>query len=95
MKPTDKLGAETRYRRGVAFYTDREDVIDVHPHHVITDLLPRKERIWCVLKEKNHIQLYTDDREPLKIPTHVIYKLGKIINEIFNMISVQYRFNTD
>lgn len=79
IKPGEKLGAETRYRRGVAFYTNREDVLDVHPHHIITNFLEKKERVWCIIKEKNHIQLYTDDRNPYGKPTYVVYRLGKKI----------------
>lgn len=77
IKPDEVFGAETDYRRGVAFYTGRIDVPDVHPHHVVTKLLERKERAFCVLKEKNHIQLYTNKEVPYNVPTYVLYKLGK------------------
>ena len=76
-KPGEKIGAEDQYQRGVAFYTGREDIIDVHPHNTITKLLPRKERVWCVIKEKNHIQLYTNKEKSYEHPTYVVYKLGK------------------
>ncbi|MGB2706095.1 MAG: glycosyltransferase family 39 protein [Candidatus Omnitrophota bacterium] len=77
MRPGEKLGAETRYVRGVAFYTDRENVLDVHPHHVITRFLDEKERVWCLIKEKNHIQLYEARETPYGKPTYVVYKFGK------------------
>jgi len=76
-KPGEELGAETRYRRGVAFYTDKEDILNVHVHDVITKFLLKKERVWCVIKEKNHRQLYTDDKKPYNKPTYVMYKFGK------------------
>jgi 4-amino-4-deoxy-L-arabinose transferase-like glycosyltransferase len=75
--PGEALGAETRYRRGIAFYTDKEDILDVHPHDVITKFLLKKERVWCVIKEKNHIQLYTDRKKPYNKPTYVMYRFGK------------------
>ena len=77
IKPDEVFGAETDYRRGVAFYTGRIDVPDVHPHHVVTKLLEAKKRAFCVLKEKNHIQLYTNKEAPYNVPTYVLYKLGK------------------
>jgi 4-amino-4-deoxy-L-arabinose transferase-like glycosyltransferase len=80
MKPGEPLGAETRYVRGIAFYTGKEDVLDVHAHHVITKFLDRDERVWCVVKEKNYNQLYDlydDNRKPYDKPTYVLYKLGK------------------
>ena len=75
--PEEIIGAETQYRRGVAFYTGREDVPDVHKHHIITTLLSKPERVWCVIKEKNHIQLYSDPKRHYYKPTYVIYQLGK------------------
>ena len=76
-KPGEVIGAETQYRRGVAFYTGRENIPDVHRHHVITTLLAKPERAWCVIKEKNHIQLYTDPKHYYYKPTYVVYQLGK------------------
>ena len=75
--PEEEIGAETRYRRGVAFYTDRENIPDVHRHHIITEFLSRKERVWCLIKEKNHIQLYTEGKKAYDKPTYVVYKFGK------------------
>ena len=77
MKPGEALGAETRYRRGIAFYMDREDVPDVHKHHIIIKFLSRKERVWCVLKDKNHRFLYESRKKGYEKPTYVIYKFGK------------------
>jgi len=77
MEPTEALGAETRYRRGVAFYVGREDVPDVHSHDALTKFLKRKDRVWCVLKDKNHRQLYTDTKKPYDNPTYLVYKIGK------------------
>ncbi|OGW74955.1 MAG: hypothetical protein A2Z72_07490 [Omnitrophica bacterium RBG_13_46_9] len=77
MEPGERLGAETQYRRGVAFYTNREDILDVHRHHIITTFLNGKERVWCIIKDKNHIQLYTDEKHPYDKPTYVVYKSGK------------------
>ncbi len=77
MSPGEILGAETQYRRGVAFYTSRENVPDVHPHHVMTKLLAGDARAWLIIKDKNHRQLYTDKKRPFKTPTYLVYKFGK------------------
>ncbi|MFH1380936.1 MAG: glycosyltransferase family 39 protein [Candidatus Omnitrophota bacterium] len=75
--PDEKIGAETRYRRGVAFYTGREDVLDVHKHHILTKFLEEKDRNWCVLKEKNHRQIYENEDLPFSTPSYAVYQLGK------------------
>ena len=77
MKPGEELGAETHYRRGVAFYTNRENTPDIHSHSKCTKFLNRKERVWGILKEKNHEQLYEDKKNPYDRTTYVVYKLGK------------------
>jgi len=84
-KPGEKIGAETKFIRGVAFYTDSEDIINVHPHHVITKFLKRKDRVWCVLKEKNHVQLYEGRDRPYDKATYVVRRFGKkviVTNEV-------------
>jgi len=78
-KPGEKIGAETKFIRGTAFYTGHEDIIDVHPHHVITKFLKRKERVWCVLKEKNYVQLYEGRDRPYDKATYVVRRFGKKI----------------
>ncbi len=77
MKEGDKIGAESNYQPGLTFYTGKE-VKDVDRHHHLVNLLRSKERVWCVLKEKNHIQLYTLDTKPyFTKPSYMIYKIGK------------------
>ncbi|MBN1354312.1 MAG: glycosyltransferase family 39 protein [Candidatus Omnitrophica bacterium] len=91
VKPEDKIGAETDYQRGIAFYTGRTDIVDVHPHDTIIKFLPRTDRVWCVIKEKNHIQLYTNEKKAYEEPTYVVYRLGKKVL-ITNKIPEDGRF---
>lgn len=77
MGPRDRIGGETDYQRGLAFYLGREDVVDIHPHHIMTSFFDSTERVWGVIKEKNHVFLYTDKRQPFWRPTYVLYKFGK------------------
>jgi len=78
-KPGEKIGAETKFIRGVAFYTGSEDIIDVHPHYVITRFLKEKNRVWCVVKEKNHVQLYEGRDRPYDKATYVVSRFGNRI----------------
>jgi len=76
-KPGERIGAETDYRRGLAFYMDREDVIDIHVHDVVIKFLASDDRVWGLKKDKNHFQLYTNKKQPFKKPTYIIYESGK------------------
>ena len=76
-KPDDIIAVETRYIRGVAFYTGRLDIPNAHEHHTITKLLAGKKRVWGVMSDKNHSQLYTNEKVQFPYPTYVVYELGK------------------
>lgn len=77
MKPGERLGSESHYRAGLAFYTGIFPV-DVDKHHIVTQFLGSDEKVWCVLKEKNHRQLYELDTKPIWTrPTYAIYQMGK------------------
>jgi 4-amino-4-deoxy-L-arabinose transferase-like glycosyltransferase len=77
MKKGEALGSESNYMAGLAFYTGIFPK-DIDRHHDLYNLMNSKERIWCVLKEKNHRQFYELDTEPLYVkPSYMIYRLGK------------------
>ena len=76
-RPGEAIGAETHYRRGVAFYTKREDIPDIHAHNDMTKFFDRQERVWGVIKEKNYNQLYGDKNQPYDSPSYMMYKFGK------------------
>ena len=76
-KPGEAFAAETDYTRGVAFYTKRENVPDIHPNHLMTGFLSRKDRVWAVIKEKNFDQLYDDLLRPFDKSGYIVYKMGK------------------
>ncbi len=77
VRPNERIGVETCYRRGVVFYLDKENLIDVHRHHIITKFLESKQRVWAVLKYKNYKFLYEDKKRPYRKLTYVVYKFGK------------------
>ncbi len=77
MEQAQRLGSESNYRAGLAFYSGKFPV-DIDKHHILVQLLSSEERVWCVLKEKNHRQLYELDTTPfLMKPSYMVYKLGK------------------
>ncbi|MBN1526294.1 MAG: glycosyltransferase family 39 protein [Candidatus Omnitrophica bacterium] len=77
MKPGERAGAEKDYVAGVTFYTGRF-AEDVDRHHLLVRFLDSGERVWVVLKEKNHRQLYELDHKPYYTkPSYVVYKYGK------------------
>ncbi|MBI5143701.1 MAG: hypothetical protein HZA30_01345, partial [Candidatus Omnitrophica bacterium] len=77
MKAGERLGSESQYLAGTAFYTGKVP-IDLDKHDILVKFLSLDERVWCVLKEKNHIQLYTLETKPhLKKPSYLVYKVGK------------------
>ncbi|MDD5423616.1 MAG: glycosyltransferase family 39 protein [Candidatus Omnitrophica bacterium] len=77
MKKGDPLGCESNYQEGLAFYTDVFPV-NIDKHHDLVNFMGSKERIWCVLKEKNYNQLYDLDTRPFYTkPSFMVYKLGK------------------
>lgn len=77
MKGDEKLGSESNYLAGLAFYTGRFPV-DVDRHHDLVGFLSAPERVWCVLKEKNHRFLYELDTKPVYTQTsYMLYKVGK------------------
>lgn len=77
MAPGDRLGSEDRYVEGLTFYTGKKTEW-LNTHQSVVDFFGSKGRVWGVLKEKNHIQLYTLDTPPLySQPTYMVYKVGK------------------
>lgn len=77
MKPGDPLGSESNHLAGLAYYTGKYPV-DLDKHHVEVAFLNSDRRVWAVIKEKNHKQLYDPVVNPEYVkPTYSVYKLGK------------------
>ncbi|MFH1798737.1 MAG: glycosyltransferase family 39 protein [Candidatus Omnitrophota bacterium] len=55
--PDDLIAGESDHRRGIAFYTDVTDVVDIHPYQSRGDFVLRKERGWGILQKKHYDQL--------------------------------------
>jgi hypothetical protein len=77
MKPDEPVGCESNYLAGLAFYTDKVPV-DLDKYHDQVNFIRSKGRMWGVMKEKNHIQIYTLDSKPYcTVPTYMVFKVGK------------------
>ena len=77
MKPDERLGAESNYLAGLAFYTDKIPM-DLDKHDLVVQFLNSSDRVWAVQKEKNHRNLYNDVINPEYVkPSYMVYKSGK------------------
>jgi len=75
--PDEKVGSESNYLAGLAFYADKVPV-DIDKYDNLVKFLASEKRVWCVLKEKNHRQLYELDTKPYYTrPSYMVYRLGK------------------
>jgi 4-amino-4-deoxy-L-arabinose transferase-like glycosyltransferase len=53
----DPIAGESDHRRGIAFYTGRTDVVDIHPYQNLVDFVSRDERVWGIIQRKHYFQL--------------------------------------
>ncbi len=85
MKPGEKLGSESNYLGGLAFYTGVAP-INLDPHEAMVRFINSNERVWAVIKDKNHRQMYDQSINPTYVkPSYLIYKVGKraiVTNEV-------------
>jgi len=77
MKEGERLGTETNCQSGIAFYTGKFPV-DLDKHHDMVKFVNSKDRVWIVMKEKNHRQLYdiAINHDDVK-PSYMLYSVGK------------------
>lgn len=54
--PTEAVGGECDHRRGIAFYSGRTDIEDIHPYHDFKMFLARKDRVWAIAQKKHYKQ---------------------------------------
>ncbi|MGB2650704.1 MAG: glycosyltransferase family 39 protein [Candidatus Omnitrophota bacterium] len=67
-RPSDLVGGESDHRRGVAFYTDRTDVTDIHPHGALRDFISRPEKVWGIIQRKHYRQVKEDMGDKVSNP---------------------------
>jgi len=77
MKKDERIGSESNYLAGLAFYTGKFPV-SLDKHHNLVNFINAKDRVWAVIKEKNHIQLYDPKINPDFVKaSYMVYKIGK------------------
>jgi 4-amino-4-deoxy-L-arabinose transferase-like glycosyltransferase len=85
VKKDEAIGSESNYLAGLAFYTGKIPV-DLDKHHNLVNFINSKERVWAVLKEKNHRQLYENQiKPPFAKASYMVDRLGKraiVTNEL-------------
>ncbi|MCX5665466.1 MAG: glycosyltransferase family 39 protein [Candidatus Omnitrophica bacterium] len=74
-KEGERIGSEYDYRAGVAFYTGKATV-KIADYTASHELMSSKERVWCVLKQKNLVDLIGSTPGKLKNIV-VVFKSGK------------------
>ncbi|MDP8299166.1 MAG: glycosyltransferase family 39 protein [Candidatus Tantalella remota] len=55
--PDEPIGGEDDHRGGIAFYTGRTDIVDIHPYHSLVEFFRRKDRVWGIIQKKHYTQL--------------------------------------
>jgi hypothetical protein len=74
-KEGEVIGSEYDYRAGIAFYTGKVPVKIVN-YTTLHELMNSKERVWCVLKQKNLVDLTNPGIDKPKSVV-VVFKSGK------------------
>jgi len=60
---SDPIGGEDDHRRGIAFYTDRTDIVDIHPYNSLVEFASRKNRVWGIIQDKHYRQLKEEKKD--------------------------------
>ncbi|MFH1878627.1 MAG: glycosyltransferase family 39 protein [Candidatus Omnitrophota bacterium] len=72
----DPVGGESDNRRGVAFYSGRKKIVDIHQYNNLNDFVSRQEKVWGIMKYKHYEQLM---KKRPDIPLSIIARSGKYI----------------
>ncbi len=59
----EEIGGENDRRRGIEFYADKTNVVDVHPYNELKDFVSRGERVWCIIHRKHYEQLAAEKKD--------------------------------
>ncbi len=74
--PGDPVGAEDDHRWGVAFYSGRVDIEDIHPYPDLIDFIRRRQRVWGIVQEKHFDQVKKDKADLYLEP---VFSSGKYV----------------
>lgn len=69
----EAIAGESDHRRGVAFYSDRVDIIDIHGYHELKQYILRKDKVWGIIQLKHYNQLKGELKDKVLPP---VYQTG-------------------
>ncbi|MDD5488461.1 MAG: glycosyltransferase family 39 protein [Candidatus Omnitrophica bacterium] len=74
--PSEELGGESDHRRGIAFYTGRTDIKDIHRFEDRNEFFKSAGRVWGIVKRKHY--------ESLKqfVPGHISEPIAECGNDV-------------
>ena len=74
--PEDPIAGECDHRRGIAFYTGRTDIVDVHPYSGLLTFFSRKEKVWGIVQYKHYKQMQDLKGDSAPDP---LFRVGKYV----------------
>lgn len=74
--PGDPIAGECDHRRGIAFYTGRTDIVNVHPYSGLMTFFSRKEKVWGIVQYKHYKQMKDIKGDSVSDP---LYRVGKYV----------------
>lgn len=72
-KPDESIAGESDHRRGIAFYSDRVDIEDIHSYHELKQYILRKDKVWGIIQLKHYNQLKSELKDKVLPP---VYEIG-------------------
>ncbi len=72
----EAVAGECDHRRGIAFYSGRTDIEDVHPYHDLGLFVSRKDRVWAIIQDKHFAQLKINKSD---LPLEVVAVSGEYV----------------
>jgi len=64
----EAIGGECDHRRGIAFYSDRVNVADIHSYNDLISFLSSEKRVWGVIQKKHYQQIKENKPELVSEP---------------------------
>ena len=60
IKIGERIGGEDDHCRGIAYYLDRRDIVDVHPYNDLKKFFDSGHKVWGIIQYKHYVQLKGD-----------------------------------
>jgi len=60
IKAGERVGGEDDHCRGIAYYLDKRDIVDVHPYNDLKTFFNSGHKVWGIIQYKHYVQLKGD-----------------------------------